>query len=111
MGCSLPQFCSDPPHATFALRQAESALRFHALALILIVLSLVSGFTLLRQPQSWAGKTDPMRLALIIQLFCLAAKAELQQAFYQLPDDMLLHIRVNLSVHFRTRADISRIMG
>ena len=27
----------------------------------------------------------------IIQLFCLAVKAELQQAFYQLPDDMLLH--------------------
>ena len=25
--------------------------------------------------------------------------------------DMLLHIRVNLSVHFRTRADISGIMG
>ena len=25
-------------------------------------------------------------------------------------DDMLLHIRVNLSVHFRTRADISGIM-
>ena len=40
-----------------------------------------------------------------------AVKAELQQAFYQLPDDMLLHICVNMSVYFRTRADISGIMG
>ena len=45
-------------------RGAESALHFHALALIPIVLSLVSGFTLLGPPQSWAGKTDPMRLAI-----------------------------------------------
>jgi hypothetical protein len=40
-----------------------------------------------------------------------AVKAELQQTFYQSSDDMLLHIRVDLSVHFRTRADISGIMG
>ena len=40
-----------------------------------------------------------------------AVKAELQQAFYQPPDDMFLHICVDLSVHFRTRADISGIMG
>ena len=64
MGRSLPQLCSDQPHATFTLRQSESALHFHALALIPIVLSLVSGFTLLVPPQSWAGKTDPMRLAI-----------------------------------------------
>ena len=64
MGRSLPQLCSDQPHATFTLRQTESALHFHTLALIPIVLSLVSGFTLLRPPQSWAGKTDPMRLAI-----------------------------------------------
>ena len=57
MGHSLPQLCSDQPHATFSLRQTESALHFHTLALIPIVLSLVSGFTLLRAPQSWAGKT------------------------------------------------------
>ena len=64
MGRSLPQLCSDQPHATFTLRQSESALHFHALALIPIVLSLVSGFTLLGPPQSRAGKTDPMRLAI-----------------------------------------------
>ena len=46
MGRSLPQLCGDKPHATFTLRQTESALHFHALALIPIVLSLVSGFTL-----------------------------------------------------------------
>jgi hypothetical protein len=40
-----------------------------------------------------------------------AVKAELQQTFYQPPDDMLLHIRVDLTVHFRTRSDISGIMG
>ena len=57
MGRSLPQLCSDQPHATFTLRQSESALHFHALALIPIVLSLVSGFTLLGPPQSRAGKT------------------------------------------------------
>ena len=50
MGRSLPQLCSDQPHATFTLRQTESALHFHALALIPIVLSFVSGFTLLRPP-------------------------------------------------------------
>ena len=55
MGRSLPQLCSDWFHATFALRQTESALHFHALALIPIVRSLVSGFTLLGPPQSWAG--------------------------------------------------------
>ena len=64
MGRSLPQLCSDQPHATFTLRQTESALHFHALALIPIVLSLVSGFTLFRPSQSWAGKTDPTRLAI-----------------------------------------------
>ena len=64
MGRSLPQLCSDQPHATFTLRQTESALHFHALALSPIVLSLVSGFTLLGPPQSRAGKTDPMRLAI-----------------------------------------------
>ena len=64
MGRSLPQLCSDQPHATFTLRQTESALHFRTLALIPIVLSLVSGFTLLGPPQSWAGKTDPMRLAI-----------------------------------------------
>ena len=57
MGRSLPQLCSDQPHATFTLRQTESTLHFHALALIPIVLSLVSGFTLLRPSRSWAGKT------------------------------------------------------
>ena len=64
MGRSLPQLCSDQTHATFTLRQTESAFHFHALALIPIVLSLVSGFTLLRAPQSRTGKTDPMRLAI-----------------------------------------------
>ena len=64
MGRSLPQLCGDQPHATFTLRQTESALHFHALALIPIVLSLVSGFTLLGPPRSRAGKTDPMRLAI-----------------------------------------------
>ena len=64
MGRSLPQLCGDQPHATFTLRQTESALHFHALALIPIVLSFVSGFTLLSPPQSWAGKTDPMCLAI-----------------------------------------------
>ena len=63
-GPQSPAAFSDQPHATFTLRQTESALHFHALALIPIVLSLVSGFTLLRPPQSWAGKTDPMRLAI-----------------------------------------------
>ena len=33
-GRSLPQLCSDQPYATFAFRQTESALHFHALALI-----------------------------------------------------------------------------
>ena len=64
MGRSLPQLCGNQPHATFSLRQTESALHFHALALIPIVLSLVSGFTLLRVPQSRTGKTDPVRLAI-----------------------------------------------
>ena len=64
MGRSLPQLCGDQPHATFALCQTEPALHFHSLALIPIVLSLVSGFTLLGPPQSWAGKTDPMCLAI-----------------------------------------------
>ena len=64
MGRSLPQLCGDQPHATFALCQTEPALRFHALTLIPIVLRLVSGFTLLGPPQSRAGKTDPMRLAI-----------------------------------------------
>ena len=59
-----PAVCSDQPHATFTLRQTEPALHFHALALIPLVLSLGSGFTLLGPPQSWAGKTDPMRLAI-----------------------------------------------
>ena len=75
MGRSLPQLCSDQPHATFTLRQSESALHFHALALIPIVLSLVSGFTLLRPPQSWAGKTDPMRLALATLTFRFVNRA------------------------------------
>ena len=56
MGHSLPQLCGDQPHATFTLRQTKSALHFHTLALIPIVLSLVSGFTLLGPPQSYAGK-------------------------------------------------------
>ena len=64
MGHSLPQLCSDQPHATFSLRQTESALHFHTLALIPIVLSLVSGFTFLRAPQSRTGKTDPVRPAI-----------------------------------------------
>ena len=64
MGRSLPQLCSDQPHATFTLRQTESALHFHALTLIPIVLSFVSGFTLLRASQSRTGKTDPMCLAI-----------------------------------------------
>ena len=34
MGRSLPQLCSDPPHATFTLCQTESARHFHTLALI-----------------------------------------------------------------------------
>ena len=54
--CKIQQLCSDQPHATFTLRQTESALHFHTLALIPIVLSLVSGFTLLRLSRSWAGK-------------------------------------------------------
>ena len=62
VGRSLPQLCGDQPHATFTLRQTKSALHFHALALIPIVLSFVSGFTLLGPPQSWAGKTDPSAL-------------------------------------------------
>ena len=63
-GPQSPAAFSDQPHATFTLRQTESALHFHALALIPIVLSFVSGFTLLGPPQSRAGKTDPMRLAI-----------------------------------------------
>ena len=44
-------------------------------------------------------------------LFVLAVKAEFQQTFYQPLDDMLLHIRIELSVHFRTRTAIPGIMG
>lgn len=64
MGRSFPQPCSDQSRAAFAFRQTEPALHFHALALIPIVLSLVSGFALLRPPQSRAGKADPTRLAI-----------------------------------------------
>ena len=44
--CKMQQLCSDQPHATFTLRQTESALHSHTLALIPIVLalSLVSPF-------------------------------------------------------------------
>jgi hypothetical protein len=40
-----------------------------------------------------------------------AVKAKFQQTFYQPLDDMLLHIRVDLPVHFGAGSDISGIMG
>ena len=55
MGSCFPQFSGDQSHAAFALRQAESALYFHTLALIPVILSLVSGFALLRTSQCRTG--------------------------------------------------------
>ena len=55
MGRGLPQFCGHQSHAAFALRQAESTLHFHTLALITVVLSLVSGLTLPGTPQYQTG--------------------------------------------------------
>ena len=65
MGRSLPQLCSDQPHATFTLRQSESALHFHALTLIPVVLSLVSGFSLPGATQCRTGEPDTVCLAIV----------------------------------------------
>ena len=45
----------------------------------------------------------------VIQL--LAVKVKLEQAFYQLLNDMLLHFHIDMTVYFGIGADISGVMG
>ena len=41
----------------------------------------------------------------------LAVKVKLEQAFYQLLNDMLLHFHIDMTVYFGIGADISGVMG
>lgn len=45
----------------------------------------------------------------VIQL--LAVKVKLEQAFYQLLNDMILHFHIDMTVYFGIGADISGVMG
>ena len=64
MSSGLPQFCGDQPHAAFALRQTESALHFHTLALIPVILGLISCLIPLGSSQCRARESDSVLLAI-----------------------------------------------
>ena len=63
MGGGFPQLCGDQPHTAFPLGQTESALHFHTVAFITVILRLVSGFALPGPSQRRAGEPDAMLLA------------------------------------------------
>lgn len=46
MSSGLLQLCGDQSQTAFAFRQAESALHFHTFTFIMVILNLVSGFSL-----------------------------------------------------------------